>query len=655
VWCMFVLDTAKTCTMKIFLISFLLSLFYISRLHGQTTITTAVTPDTICAGGGASVHLTFTLSDSLSTSNYLINLLDSNNSTIAAWSVIDSEIVNGCILQIPTNIPGGHCYKWVVDRQSPPAINGTITGCFYVENCPHTISTQQPPATYDTNNPICAGTTLQIPFFSTGTYGNLNTYYGELSDSAGNFSLCDTVNIYGFQSNQAYPPSGSPGNLLGQIPTGVPAGCNYYLRVVSDTPHVIGTSFGPFCIQHCNISSPPSTGGGSNRGNPVVIKACIKSCQRDPGGFDYSLQYNVNNDANVHFSTGNKFEIELLSTHDLSPIDTSLFGVVVDTVSGTITLHVPCADTLCNLNLLNPSFGGPDYFVRLLATNVTPADSNLGPLIFLQIGYPDDSLYLQPYPYTYTFCANGTPATFYPYPYNFCTDNWNSPLDSYTWYEDNTLIPNITGPGISFPYPEGTYTVSCMEENNGCYSNLANAVFTVDVPPSVLITGPLTICQGDTGTYSVPLTNNTYYTWKTDTGCTIIDTLQNTVKIKFEYSGLFKIQIEASDILCGLDSAYRYVSVTECSTGYNTIKNIASHALVYPNPSKGDFTIVTDQLHIQSITVTDLLGEVLFTQNCENEQGKTMRHIDLEKEGAGIYLLKIKSTEGIFTQKIVVE
>jgi len=617
-------------------------------------IATIVTPDTICANGGGSVDLTFTLSDTLCYGTYNIDLIDSTNTVVAGWSADGyGSLVNGPYnLVIPTQILGGHCYKWVVSRTSSPTITGNVSGCFFIENCPYSITTLQPSATLD-SQAVCAGSTLFVPFYSTGTFGNTNVYYAELSDSAGNFTAYDTVGP--LFSNQAYPASvGTPGTVLGAIPTNVPSGCHYYIRVVSDAPALAGVPWGPFCIQHCSINVPSE--GDGNSGSPVVIHACIKSCYKDPGGYDYNLAYSLNSSSSVTFSSGNKFEVELLNTQTLAPVDTSLFGSVVSTTTGTITLHVPCADTLCNLNLLNPSSGGPNYFFRLLATNANPPDSNLGPLMYLQIGYPNDSLVIQP-DSANSYCVNSPSVTFYASPNNACTSDWSNPFTTYTWYEDNTLISNVTGSGIGFSYPPGTYTITAKEDNNGCFGPPSSTAFTINGLPSVSITGPSKVCLGDTGIFSVPFTNNTVYQWSTSNSsyAHIVDTANNLLEVKFDLVSSYTVYITAINS-CGFSSSLRRITVdTLCFTGDDLLKDITSFLLVYPNPNRGDFTVAINQLHVENIKITNVLGQVLYNENPNNASGGITRQINLQGVSKGLYFLQVLSSEGTLNKKIIIE
>src|SRR5581483_1520654 len=225
--------------------------------------------------------------------------------------------------------------------------------------------TMQPLVTTDLAHPVCAGSVIQVPFNSKGAYGNTNVYYKELSDLAGNFTTYDT--IASLVSNTAYP-SIPPGVASGQIPFKEKASCNYYIRIVSDTPHVIGAPFGPFCIQHCDIWTDTTT---------TSLQACIKSCYRNPGGFNITVPYDIHKyDTNQQYNSGNQFKVQLLSTQTFGIVATgSPFGVHIDTTSGTMTVHVPCGDSLCNILGATGT-----YYLRLISTNTNQPDSEYGTL-----------------------------------------------------------------------------------------------------------------------------------------------------------------------------------------------------------------------------------------------------------------------------------
>jgi gliding motility-associated-like protein len=513
-------------------------------------ITCHVSPDTICAGGGSSVNLFFVTSDTLCDGTYSIIMSDSTGNfgnsqlgwTTSMYYPQDTSFTYN--LSIPANIPPGHCYEFRVDRVSPPAVTGIATGCVYIENCPPTITTEQPLVTTDLAHPVCAGSVIQVPFNSVGKYGNTNVYWAELSDSAGNFTTYDSIAF--LVSNSAYP--GLPGTCSGQIPFSVKASCHYFIRVVSDTPHVTGTPWGPFCIQHCDIWSDTAS---------TSIQACIKSCYKDPGGYSATFPYMIGKyDTNEEYQPGNNFEVQLLSTQTFGIVATgNPFGVHLDTVSGTMTVHVPCGDSLCNIGSVRPG----SYYMRVIATNSNQPDSTYGTLLFLNIGYPQDSLNLVPFPFTTTFCVGDQPS-FYAYPYSSCTNNWNNSI--YTWWINNGILNqqvfNQFDISLIMNAP-GATSLEVRETNNGCKGPIDTIHLTTKGLPNDVIFGKPKYCKGDTIHDSVLFTNNTYYKWKLK-NAKIIDTANNVVAAVYDTTGTFYVEIVAIDS-CGADSSSRRVTI----------------------------------------------------------------------------------------------
>jgi hypothetical protein len=70
--------------------------------------------------------------------------------------------------------------------------------------------------------------------------------------------------------------------------------------------------------------------------------------------------------------------------------------------------------------------------------------------------------------------------------------------------------------------------------------------------------------------------------------------------------------------------------------------------LLYPNPTNGQWTIDYGQLEIENVEVFDVLGKMQKVTN--NKEGGKIT-IDTSHLPAGIYLLKIKTGNGIITQK----
>jgi len=508
-----------------------------------------------CLGGSDYIFLQATLNDSTCDATwdmYMSNGKGAFPGSYAWYSSIGptygNDIINYWYLIPPVSFNTvGECYKFKLVRTSYPYLSFIDSICFPFDSCPGTITTLQPPATLDTNA-VCAGSVIDVPFFSSGVYGTYNTYFAELIDSTGSTAKIDTIG--NLSSNVAYPYP--PGDVVSTIPLTVPAGCNYYLRVVSSTPNRKPSIWGPFCIQHCDIFT----------NNQQNVQACLKSCKKQPNGYYDSISFNVHKfDSLAHYHNGNKFEVQLIQFMNypasFATINTGLFGTVVDTTKGKIYLHVPCPDTLF-ANGINPGV----YYMRVIADSSNFSDSSLGSLVHLTIGEPADSMYLTVSPGSGPYCAGST-ITF-----NTNPDDEYSPYNStYTWWEtDKThgtnLFAGVTTGYLGLNSTADTFEIKCQENNNGCLGNKATLNDTIIVlgDPSVKPTGKTPICVHDTGVYSIPFANNTNYSWKIYTKYAHSDTANNVLKIVFDTTGTFRITVVAFNA-CFTDSAVWKVQV----------------------------------------------------------------------------------------------
>lgn len=72
---------------------------------------------------------------------------------------------------------------------------------------------------------------------------------------------------------------------------------------------------------------------------------------------------------------------------------------------------------------------------------------------------------------------------------------------------------------------------------------------------------------------------------------------------------------------------------------------------IYPNPTHGRFTISSETEEIQSVRIYDVTGKLILWEQINNSQGE----IDLNGQSKGIYFLKIETSKGISTQKIILQ
>lgn len=76
---------------------------------------------------------------------------------------------------------------------------------------------------------------------------------------------------------------------------------------------------------------------------------------------------------------------------------------------------------------------------------------------------------------------------------------------------------------------------------------------------------------------------------------------------------------------------------------------------LYPNPSKGSFTIEFKELtNSFSVEVFDVTGKTIYENNYE-QAANLVQTIDLDKPSSGVYFVNIKSDKGLVTKKLVIQ
>ncbi|MGB3946888.1 MAG: gliding motility-associated C-terminal domain-containing protein [Bacteroidia bacterium] len=510
-----------------------------NSMNPITVTVDSVSPALVCQGTYLTVY--YHLSDTLCDGTYSIELSNSAGnfpSSFSSWvTTINYPQTSGIVtIQLPNAAVPSTCYKIRISRTSPePTITGIASACFTILDCPNVIVTQQPVVTFDTNA-VCVGSAIDIPFTSTGVF-TFNTYTAELSDSLGQFPSTPTV-VGTYINSDTYDPNlgSNPGSVSGQVPN-VSPGCNYYVRVVSSNPSVQGSAWGPFCISKCDITT----------NYKVDLNYCIEDCAVNPNGLNSSSPIDINafNDTAV-YQNGNTFSTQLLSSMHFGQIGSNgILGSVQAGEDTVLNVHIPCKDSLSIAGI--PT--GMNY-MRIVADSSTTPDNALGTLIRVTIGairstpqlissydYGAPYDFNLPYPWIPqkdTFCVGETVMLmFEPYSYfDMSTYKWicsgingGNPFVSPSGANSNSLYVNLGG--------AGTLTFKIQETNYGCTGQWSpEHTIVVLGPPSVSVTGPSIVCQGDTNSYQVPFSSNTYYSWGSNNG-TIVDTANNEIDITF--------------------------------------------------------------------------------------------------------------------------
>jgi len=509
---------------------------------------TNISPNPVCQN--SDVFFTVNLSDTLCEGTYEIELSDGtgnfNNLSANYVFTMGNPQVN-VFEGIPIgSLPLDSCYRIRVVRLSPPPVFiGEPSPCIIVQACPDYIYTQQPVVTMDTNA-VCVGSVIDIPFYSYGTYNPGNNYIGELSDSAGNFLSMTIINT---NFNDPNPHPGPPGTVSGLVPD-VPDGCNYYVRVVGTNPDsTVGVPWGPFCIQHCDI----------NTNEHISLHFCLTP---NTTVIDTCLDVDVHTFHNDQvYLPGNKFEIQILSSMTFQLIgQTGMLGYQADTTDTLVCIHI---DGLAGLAALGLAPGS--YYLRVVATNTLYPDSSLGEVIHFTIGAPPDS-------------GTSVVGLFYQTgdtikPHHACPGDilefLPNPIDytaQYEWYggfigdslSSIALLINIGGQFFDFI----TYV---REISYGCRGPASSPdTVIIDGIPQVNISSPTFVCIHDTTQWIVPFGQNTYYDWTSPNG-SVLDTSNNTIKIRFDSAGTYSLSVFALNH-CGSATGTKLIHVINLPT-----------------------------------------------------------------------------------------
>lgn len=507
----------------------------------------SVSPSPVCINYNLYIYYHFT-NPLCGTGNYAVQISTSSNFTPAtvipapnSVYVLNNSNPGIVAPQIPVTLqPGCYYIRFIRTDVTPPIVGSASQFCVDIQNCPNTITTLQPAVLSNPLDTICVGSVIDIPFWSTGVFTN-NTYVAQLSDSNGVFP--PNPNVLGtFPNSQTWDPllvpsPGSVGGIIEPLFHPIPPGCNYYIRIVGINPYTIGSTYGPFCIRHCDIIT----------NHKIDLKACLT----DVLGFDTLVHVDVGNlNPPVNFAPNNQFGLQIFNSQFYALIPQASYpnqpyiGTAVNATTDTvIQLQVPPIPGLGAIGLQAGM-----YYVRVIGTNSNnPNDPVEGTLIRLTIGTPNPQplgiyafpvnppyIYIPPTPDT-TICQNQG-FYFYPTPYN-----WQS---SYQWTLNGAPWSNESATGIIFN-GTGSYNLNVTETNFGCVGPGSDtAKITVIGLPNVSISGPLNVCQFDTLQIQVPLAPNTYYGW-TSTPNPIIDTANNKTTIYFPTVGNNTVTVTA--------------------------------------------------------------------------------------------------------------
>jgi hypothetical protein len=78
---------------------------------------------------------------------------------------------------------------------------------------------------------------------------------------------------------------------------------------------------------------------------------------------------------------------------------------------------------------------------------------------------------------------------------------------------------------------------------------------------------------------------------------------------------------------------------------------------VYPNPSRDIFnvTFVSDEVQNLSISITNVVGEAVYTADLDQFVGQFTKEVSLATYPKGVYFLQITTDKGVVTKKLTLQ
>ncbi len=177
---------------------------------------------------------------------------------------------------------------------------------------------------------FCAGDSIKIGYQVTGNYTGANSFKAFLSDANGSFT--SEVEIGSITST-------SSGIIAGKLPSHVPEGTGYKVRIKSSTPALTGETSGATLTIHDRPTAQTITGLSSTNGSetwPYTIPTAAGSTWNWIVSNGIKTTGGTTNSGNIQWSAGNAGAIK---PAQINVIETNQYGCVGDTSSKLVSIY----------------------------------------------------------------------------------------------------------------------------------------------------------------------------------------------------------------------------------------------------------------------------------------------------------------------------
>ncbi len=212
-------------------------------------------------------------------------------------------------------------------------------------------------------------------------------------------------------------------------------------------------------------------------------------------------------------------------------------------------------------------------------------------------------------------------------------------ISSYLWSTTATTQSITVG-------TTATYKVT-VTNNVGCTATATKKVTASAPGASITVTGSLVLCGGSTVTLTASGTNMTYQ-WTKD-GVNISGAT-NKVYVA-STAGSYRVIVTNSNGCSKLSAAK---VVTQCARMGDVVNESEHNLSLYPNPTAEFITVSFDSEDaVADIQVINAEGVTVLAKEVMNDEGIYEEVLDVSKLAAGLYVLHVRTDDGLSTKRFV--
>ncbi|PLX03378.1 MAG: hypothetical protein C0595_07305 [Marinilabiliales bacterium] len=232
---------------------------------------------------------------------------------------------------------------------------------------------------------------------------------------------------------------------------------------------------------------------------------------------------------------------------------------------------------------------------------------------------------------------------------------------SFEWSDENGFYSENENPIVS---PSETTVYTCIVDDG--FKTVSNEV-TVTVNPLPIIDllpdgyqyysqDTIKACVRDSvnldaGHIGNPANMN--YLWSNSATSRKLNVTTNGSWIDFQ---TYSVEVENPITLCAETSEITiFFDFNECEIGVEEISSLSENISIIPNPTSGVINLNIKNLNGEiDITISDVTGKTIFNkENLQLDNSDLTQHIDLSKNPAGVYIIKIKHLTGDYFARII--